>query len=49
MELIEPCVLAGCDIDSIVLNPFMGLGTTGIAALKHSRNFIEIELNPECK
>lgn len=25
----------------------MGLGTTGIAALKHSRNFIGIELNPE--
>ncbi|MEK6474601.1 DNA methyltransferase [Bacillus safensis] len=47
MELIEPCVLAGCPVDGIVLDPFMGLGTTGIAALKHSRNFIGIELNPE--
>ncbi|MED1459674.1 DNA methyltransferase [Bacillus safensis] len=34
MELIEPCVLAGCPVDGIVLDPFMGLGTTGIAALK---------------
>ncbi|SPR92833.1 MULTISPECIES: DNA methyltransferase [Bacillus] len=25
----------------------MGSGTTGIAALKHSRNFIGIELNPK--
>lgn len=47
VELIEPCVLAGCPIDGIVLDPFMGSGTTGIAALKHSRNFIGIELNPE--
>ncbi|MCM3025416.1 site-specific DNA-methyltransferase [Bacillus safensis] len=47
VELIEPCVLAGCPIDGIVLDPFMGSETTGIAALKHSRNFIGIELNPE--
>nr|WP_239646648.1 site-specific DNA-methyltransferase [Bacillus zhangzhouensis] len=47
VELIEPCVLAGCPVDGIVLDPFMGSGTTGIAALKHSRNFIGIELNPE--
>lgn len=47
VELIEPCVLAGCPVDGIVLDPFMGSGTTGIAALKHSRNFIGIELNPD--
>ncbi|WP_072367933.1 site-specific DNA-methyltransferase [Bacillus altitudinis] len=49
VELIEPCVLAGCQIDGIVLDAFMGSGTTGIAALKHSRNFIGIELNTEYK
>ncbi|MCY7466492.1 site-specific DNA-methyltransferase [Bacillus safensis] len=24
MELIEPCVLAGCPVNGIVLDPFMG-------------------------
>ncbi|MGN7478980.1 DNA-methyltransferase [Solibacillus silvestris] len=46
-ELIEPCILAGCPIDGVVMDPFFGSGTTGLMALKHSRNFIGIELNPE--
>lgn len=46
-DLIEPCVLAGCPIDGIVMDPFFGSGTTGLVSLKHSRNFIGIELNPE--
>lgn len=46
-DLIEPCVLAGCPMDGIVLDPFFGSGTTGLVALKHGRNFIGIELNPE--
>lgn len=29
----------------IVLDPFMGAGTTGIVALRHNRNYIGIELN----
>lgn len=32
--------------DETILDPFMGLGTTGIEAKKHGRNFIGIELNP---
>jgi DNA modification methylase len=47
LELIEPCILAGCPFDGTVLDPFSGAGTTGLAALKHGRNYIGIELNPE--
>lgn len=45
--LIEPCILAGCPAGGVVLDPFMGSGTTAIVALKHNRNYIGIELNPE--
>jgi DNA modification methylase len=46
-ELIEPCVLAGSKEGDIVLDPFSGSGTTGEVALKHNRNYIGLELNPE--
>lgn len=46
-KLIEPCILAGCPEDGIVLDPFMGAGTTALVALKNHRNFVGIELNPE--
>jgi len=48
--LIEPCILAGCPAGGVVLDPFMGSGTTGMVAAMHQRNFIGFELNPEyCK
>lgn len=46
-ELITPCILAGCPKDGIVLDPFMGAGTTGLVALSHGRKFIGFELNPD--
>ena len=46
-KLIEPCILAGCPKDGIVLDPFIGSGTTGKVARTHHRNFIGIELNKE--
>ena len=46
-KLIEPCVLAGSARDDTVLDPFCGAGTTGVVALRHDRDFIGIELNPE--
>lgn len=46
-DLIEPCILAGCPINGVVMDPFFGSGTTGLVSLKHGRNFIGIELNEE--
>lgn len=43
--LIEPCILAGCPPDGIVLDPFFGAGTTGVVAKKHGRRWIGIEIN----
>jgi DNA modification methylase len=45
-DLIVPCILAGAPEDGIVLDPFMGAGTTAVAALKQNRNYIGCELNP---
>lgn len=44
IELIEPCVLAGCPPDGVVFDPFAGIGTTALAAIKNGRNFVGIEL-----
>lgn len=46
-ELIRPCILAGCPENGIVLDPFMGSGTTAIVARSLNRNYIGVELNPE--
>lgn len=45
--LIKPCILAGCPKGGIVLDPFIGSGTTAKVAQQYGRNFIGIELNPE--
>jgi len=46
-RLVEPMIKAGCPEDGIILDPFMGAGTTALVALKLNRSFIGIELNPE--
>lgn len=45
--LVEPCILAGCPIGGMVLDPFCGSGTTGVVALRYGRDFLGIELNQE--
>lgn len=44
--LIDPCVLAGSRPGDIVLDPFMGSGTTAAVALQHGRQYLGCELNP---
>lgn len=44
-DLIEPCILAGCPAGGLVIDPFMGSGTTGIVAKQLNRNFTGIEIN----
>lgn len=46
-ELVECCVLAGTSKDEIVLDPFMGSGTTAVVARRLGRHFLGIELVPE--
>ncbi|OQY44932.1 MAG: hypothetical protein DRR08_33280 [Candidatus Parabeggiatoa sp. nov. 2] len=46
-KLIEPCILAGCPRNGLVLDPFFGSGTTGVVASRHCRHYIGIELNQD--
>jgi DNA modification methylase len=46
-DLIEPCVLAGAPVGGIVLDPFMGSGTTAQVAQHLGRKYLGCELNPE--
>jgi DNA modification methylase len=46
-DLIEPCILAGAPLGGIVLDPFMGSGTTAQVAQDLGRQYIGCELNPE--
>lgn len=46
-EIPATCIKAGCPKDGIVLDPFMGSGTTAIVARKLDRNYIGFELNPD--
>jgi DNA modification methylase len=43
VELVERCVLALTDEDSWVLDPFAGVGSTVLGAIKNNRNAIGIE------
>lgn len=46
-ELIKTPILACCPPDGIVIDIFMGSGTTGVVAKELGRNYIGIELNEE--
>ena len=47
VELVKSCMLAGSKEGDLVLDPFVGSGTTGAVANKLKRNFIGIDLNPD--
>lgn len=46
-DLVKPCILAGSKEGDIILDIFMGSGTTAEVALKNNRNFIGFELNSD--
>ena len=46
-DLIRICIEAGCPIGGVVLDPFMGAGTTAVVAKELGRNYVGIELNGE--
>ena len=46
-DLIEPCILAGSKEGDIVLDPFMGSGTTAMVAKEHNRYYIGCELHED--
>ena len=45
--LCEPPILATSRPDDLVFDPFTGSGTVAVVALRHGRNYLGIELNPE--
>jgi DNA modification methylase len=47
LSLAERCVQAGCKPGGTVLDPFSGSGTTGLAANKHGRKYVGIDLSAD--
>jgi len=46
-ELLEIPIRAGCPPGGLVLDPFLGSGSTAVSALRLGRRFLGIELNPD--
>ena len=46
-KLIETPIAAGCPPEGVVLDPFLGSGTTAVVARRLGRRYIGIEANPE--
>ena len=46
-ELIEPCIKAGSEEGDIILDPFMGSGTTAAVAKSLDRDYIGCELHED--
>jgi len=44
LAILDRIILATTEEDDIVLDPFMGSGTTGVSAINHNRHFIGIEI-----
>lgn len=47
VELIRRFIENSCPIGGVVFDPFMGSGTTGVAAVQTGRKFIGCEINPK--
>lgn len=47
LDLLERIILASTNEGDLILDPFMGSATTGVAALKHNRKFVGVEKEKE--
>lgn len=47
LDIIENLVINSSEEGDVILDPFIGSGTTAIACMKHNRNYIGYEINPE--
>jgi site-specific DNA-methyltransferase (adenine-specific) len=47
IKLVEPCIKASSRPGDIILDPFFGSGTVGVAAQQLCRRYAGIELNPD--
>ena len=45
--LLERIILASTEAGAVILDPFCGSGTTGVASIRHGRNFIGIDNEEE--
>ena len=45
--MIRPCIRAGCPKGGVVLDPFIGSGTTALVAIQEARDYVGIELQPK--
>ncbi len=46
-SLVETCILAACPPQGVVLDPFLGSGTTAVVAKRLGRAFVGIDCNPD--
>jgi DNA modification methylase len=48
LALAQRCIRFGCPPGGLVLDPFSGSGTTGVAARQSGRGYVGIDLDPAC-
>ncbi|WP_337825154.1 DNA-methyltransferase [Amycolatopsis sp. A1MSW2902] len=49
LEIARRCIRLGCPRGGVVLDPFCGSGTTGVAALEHKCSFVGVDVDPACR
>lgn len=46
-ELVEQCILSTTEIGDIIIDPFMGIGTTAVVAKKLDRKYVGFDISDE--